>query len=373
MNKKYPMWNKDRVVYLWEDDCLRIGSDDDDVTEIRGNSKIWKEIIEMLNGQNDLLWICSQLKDKYGVEERETISFIEQFSQKNFLEWLDSPNVMDDWNQYFESVYTYYSSRGFGGKDFLKKLNALRITILGCGAGGSNIAFQLSQLGVGALHLVDPDIVDKSNVNRQALFTMSDVGQKKVVVLQNSLKEKNPFIKITASDQRMSRVCDVISEIKYSDWVICAMDEPPYVAQRLVNKACMELNIPSLYCFSQKSAGKMFFVNPHSSGCVDCFLQEHDSPNFQKLVHTFISYEDELITANIFSNISLLCAWVVKKWFDCFTGTLTDPWNKLYRLDFDSLSEEVFDRFEKQAECPTCGGGNLDGTHKNLWDILHIS
>lgn len=149
------------------------------------------------------------------------------------------------------------------------------------------------------------------------------------------------------------------------------MDEPPYIAQRLVNRACYLFNIPSIYCFSQRSAGKLLFCNPNiqNIGCVDCLLYEQDSDNFQNLVKKFSNYDGKLITANILTNILLLSSWVVKKWLDCVTEKNSNVWNTLFRFDFYSFREDEFKHFSKQSHCPTCGH---DFNKSKLWEILKI-
>lgn len=112
----------------------------------------------------------------------------------------------------------------------------------------------------------------------------------------------------------MEKIEAVKNEINNSDFVFCLMDEPPYIAQRIVNRACYELKIDSMYCFSQNTAGKLFFVSPDKSACVDCLLACYDSEDFQFLAKTFVNNSADLITANIKSNITMLCSWVVKKW-----------------------------------------------------------
>ena len=287
--KKYPLFNRDRIVYKLREDCLRIGAEDDDTIEIKSDISFWLEFIELLDGTKTVEAIAKQMNQKYGISLQKTYTFIKQFEQRNLLELLADSYHYDRRMDYFQSVITYYSSKGLGGVELFKKLQNIKITILGCGGGGANLALQLCQLGVGNLHLVDPDIVNCDNVNRQVLFTMDDIGQMKTKITQQTLKRKNPYITITVSNKRMNSVADVENEVQGSDWVFCAMDEPPYVAQRITNKACMELKIPSLYCFSQKSAGKMFMVNPAVSGCVDCLLKSCDSAEFRKLAGLFLN------------------------------------------------------------------------------------
>ena len=205
---------------------------------------------------------------------------------------------------------------------------------------------------------------------------MNDMGRQKIEITKSMLLSKNPFVKVSTSNERLNSVDDVRREIKGSDWVFCAMDEPSYIAQRLVNKACMELKIPSVYCFSKKSAGKMFMVNPGVSGCVDCLLKTYDNEESRKFIHIFLTNHQEVITANIYPSISILCMDCKKKWLDVISGKVNDPWNKLFRYDFDLFKEEVFTEFEQQEKCPTCGTishevDNYAGK-ESLWEILKI-
>ncbi len=376
MGQRYPLFNRDRIVYEYHNEYLRIGADDDDTVQIKNHTEIWMELIRLSDGTNDLESICSVFYEKYGISKEKTIQFIKQFQERHLIEVLPCKYVPDEKELYFQSAFTYYSSRGLGGLDLLERLQSLNIAVLGCGGGGSHIAFQLSQLGVGRIHIVDPDLVTVENVNRQALFTMDDIGRSKVEITKFMLESKNPFVNVSLSNERLNCVSDVRREIAGADWVFCAMDEPPYIAQRIVNKACMELKTPSVYCFSQKSAGKMFMVNPGVSGCADCLLKSCDSEEFRSFIHIFLTNHQKVITANIYPNISILCAWIVKKWLDVFCGKANDPWNKLYRYDFDLFKEEVFTKYERQQTCPTCGGQSNEtaqcGDDGELWELLKI-
>ncbi|MCR5027050.1 MAG: ThiF family adenylyltransferase [Methanobrevibacter sp.] len=246
-----------------------------------------------------------------------------------------------------------------------------KITILGCGGGGSHIALQLSQLGVGKLHLVDHDIIEEKNMNRQSMFTLEDIGNYKAKCVARNIYQRNSKCVVTTSISKMSSVGDVKKEIYESDWVFCCMDEPPYISQRIVNRACHLLKIPSVYCFSQRSAGKLLFCNPgiEDVGCIDCLLSEQDNENFQNLVTKFTTYEGKLVTANILPNILLLTSWVVKRWLDYITEKNKNVYNMLLRFDFYRFVEEEFQYFSRQNNCPTCGKKN--NTSK-LWEIVKI-
>lgn len=370
----YPLFNKDRMIYEL-DGCLRIGSDDDDVIQISKFIDVWKYLISLCNGHNSIEEICSTFNEKYSVDKEITCSYLEKFAKRNIIEILTSEYQDTEKNKYFQSALTYYSSRGLGGNDLFNKLQNMYVTVLGCGGGGSQIAFQLSQLGVGHIHIVDPDVVTTENVNRQALFSMDSIGRKKTEVTKEMLLQKNPYVEVSSSEKRMTCVDDVKKEISDSEWVFCAMDEPPYIAQRIVNRACMQMGIKSVYAFSQKSAGKMFLVNPEKSACCDCLLKSCDSERYRSFIKLFAEgNEQDLITANIYTNITLLCAWITKKWVDVVGGAQKNPWNKLYRYSFDSFKEEEFITYEKREDCPTCGESEkrILLEQDEIWRILKI-
>lgn len=367
----YPLWNKDRLIYKFGDNKLRIGTDDNDIKEITDNVDIWIDIIKLFNGKNSLEDIISTISHDYDLNYDESLDIIRTFKSWNLIEIYENEyDENSDFNLYFQSAITYYSSLGIGGYKFLTKLQNTKVTVLGVGAGGSHIAYYLAQNGVGKLHLVDPDVVDSTNINRQALFELSDIGKPKVDCLKTHLLSKNPFVHVTTATKRLTTSIDIRKEIIDSDWVICAMDEPPYIAQRITNKACYELNIPSLYCFSQKTSGKLFMVNGKMSACADCLFTKHDSEEFQTLIKSLDNEFNNIITANIKSNITTLCSWIVNKWLDQFSGVDTSNFNKLFILDFKTLEEKVLDKFDKNKNCPTCSGKFSDSP---LWKIISIN
>lgn len=84
-------------------------------------------------------------------------------------------------------------------KSLYEKLAASKVAIAGLGGLGSNIAVMLARTGVGHLHLVDYDIVDISNLNRQ-VYDIRHLGLRKTVALSDRLRELNPYINITTED-----------------------------------------------------------------------------------------------------------------------------------------------------------------------------
>lgn len=169
---RYPVWNKDKIVYkINKKDILWIGSADDDVKEIHGNADIWNEIISLIDGEKTIEEIVKTIVNKYDIDEDKANGFIKTFYSNNFIDILPFKySLRGEMYKYFESILVYIASLGLGGFKLFNELQSLKVVILGCGSGGSHIAYYLAQLGIGNIHLVDPDIISYSNINRQELL-----------------------------------------------------------------------------------------------------------------------------------------------------------------------------------------------------------
>ena len=84
-------------------------------------------------------------------------------------------------------------------KGTFEKLKSAKVCILGLGGLGSNVAVMLARAGIGYLKLVDFDIVEASNLNRQQ-YRITDINMKKTEALKNIIEEINPFVKIEILD-----------------------------------------------------------------------------------------------------------------------------------------------------------------------------
>ena len=100
-------------------------------------------------------------------------------------------------------------------KGTFEKLKKTKICILGLGGLGSNVAALLARAGIGYLKLVDFDIVEASNLNRQQ-YRVSHIGMKKTKAIKNIIKEINPFVKIDILDTKVDKenISSIVKDIK---------------------------------------------------------------------------------------------------------------------------------------------------------------
>ena len=100
-------------------------------------------------------------------------------------------------------------------KGISKKLKKAKVCILGLGGLGSNVATLLARSGIGYLKLVDFDIVEASNLNRQQ-YRISHVGMKKTEAIRTIIKEINPFVEIEVLNKKIDRenILSIVGDVE---------------------------------------------------------------------------------------------------------------------------------------------------------------
>jgi sulfur-carrier protein adenylyltransferase/sulfurtransferase len=148
-----------------------------------------------------------------------------------------------------------------------RKLKNARVLIVGTGGLGAPLLLYLTAAGVGTIGIVDFDIVEKSNLQRQVLFTTSDVGRPKVEAARDRLSALNPFVNFELFNTRLdsSNALDIISSF---DIVADGTDNFP--TRYLVNDACVftgKINVfASIYRFEGQASVFNYLYSDGSRG-----------------------------------------------------------------------------------------------------------
>src|SRR5277367_6543511 len=123
------------------------------------------------------------------------------------------------------------------------KLKAARVLCIGTGGLGSPMALYLAAAGVGTLSLVDFDVVDYTNLQRQILHFTADVGRKKLDSAADKLKAINPFINLRTFDTKLTSA-NALELFREFDIVADGTDNFP--TRYLVNDACVLTGKPNV-------------------------------------------------------------------------------------------------------------------------------
>jgi adenylyltransferase/sulfurtransferase len=144
------------------------------------------------------------------------------------------------------------------GMEGQRKLKQAKVLVIGTGGLGSPVLLYLAAAGVGTLGIVDFDIVDDSNLQRQVLFTVDDVGRPKVEAARDRLLALNPHLTIHTYNEMLSSA-NALDIFKDYDLVADGTDNFP--TRYLVNDACVLTGIPNIYASIFRFDGQVSVFN----------------------------------------------------------------------------------------------------------------
>lgn len=156
-----------------------------------------------------------------------------------------------------------------------RKLKAARVLCVGTGGLGSPLAFYLAAAGIGTLGLVDFDVVDASNLQRQIIHSTKDIGRKKLDSAEEKLKALNPALNVVKHETMLSSA-NALEILKDYDIVADGTDNFP--TRYLVNDACVLLGKPNVYGSIFRFEGQASVFATQEGPCYRCLYPEPPPP-----------------------------------------------------------------------------------------------
>jgi sulfur-carrier protein adenylyltransferase/sulfurtransferase len=161
------------------------------------------------------------------------------------------------------------------GMDGQKKLKAARVLCIGAGGLGSPLALYLAAAGVGTLGLVDSDVVDSSNLQRQVIHSTGDIGRSKLDSAEEKLTGLNPYIKVVKYNTMLSSA-NALEIFKDFDIIVDGTDNFP--TRYLVNDACVISGKPNVYGSIFRFEGQASVFATKDGPCYRCLYPEPPPP-----------------------------------------------------------------------------------------------
>jgi molybdopterin/thiamine biosynthesis adenylyltransferase len=158
---------------------------------------------------------------------------------------------------------------GIEGQD---KICAAKVLVIGAGGLGSPIAYYLAAAGVGTIGIVDGDVVDLSNLQRQIIHTSAEIGTPKVESARRKMLAINPGVTVNTY-KTMLEAANILEIIEPYDFIIDGTDN--FAAKFLINDACVLANKPYSHGGILRFAGQTMTIRPRESACYACVF---DSP-----------------------------------------------------------------------------------------------
>jgi adenylyltransferase/sulfurtransferase len=228
------------------------------------------------------------------------------------------------------------------GVEGQKRLKAARVLLVGTGGLGAPLALYLAAAGVGTLGIVDFDVVEASNLQRQIIHSTRDIGRPKTASARDRIRALNPGVRVVEYNTALTSQ-NALDILKDYDLVADGTDN--YPTRYLVNDACVLLGIPNVYgsIFQFEGQASVFYAK--QGPCYRCLYPEPPPPG---LVPSCAEGGVMGVLPGIVGNIQ--AAEVIKLLVggaDTLVGRLLlfDAW----RMKFREL------KLEKDPACPLCG------------------
>jgi molybdopterin/thiamine biosynthesis adenylyltransferase/rhodanese-related sulfurtransferase len=222
------------------------------------------------------------------------------------------------------------------------KLLGSKILLLGAGGLGSPAALYLAAAGVGTLGLVDADVVDASNLQRQILHATSRIGQAKVDSGEQTIRDLNPDVKVVKFQERLDS-SNVERIFRDFDVIVDGCDNFP--TRYLVNDASVFMNKPVVHGSIFRFEGQVTTFIPRSGPCYRCLYPEPPPP------HLAPSCQEAGVLGILPGLIGTLQATEAIK---LVLGRGTTLVGRL--LTYDSLRMKFGElRLRRDKACPVCG------------------
>lgn len=223
-----------------------------------------------------------------------------------------------------------------------KKLLASRVLIIGAGGLGSATAIYLATAGVGQLVIADHDRVELSNLQRQILHTVNDIGRQKVASAKDTLAAINPDVSVTPIDERLEGN-RLDSEVAKADIVLDCSDN--FATRFAVNSACVKHRTSLVSGAAIRFEGQVtvFLPGTENSPCYSCLYKEGEEEDQTCSENGVLSP----IVGIIGSLQALEAIKVILSLGETLAGRL---------LVFDGLNQEWRKlKIPRDPGCPVCG------------------
>jgi molybdopterin/thiamine biosynthesis adenylyltransferase len=155
------------------------------------------------------------------------------------------------------------------GSEGQECLGQARVLVAGAGGLGSAVSIYLCAAGVGSIRLVDRDIIERSNLNRQVFHWERDIGRKKTESAKEKLEAMNPDVNIEAIGTEITE-SNITGLLDGVDIVVDALDNFP--TRYLLNHAILDAGIPLVHGAVQGFHGQVTTVVPGKTPCLRCLF-----------------------------------------------------------------------------------------------------
>jgi adenylyltransferase/sulfurtransferase len=225
------------------------------------------------------------------------------------------------------------------GEEAQERLASARIVIVGAGGLGCPVALYLAAAGVGEVRLVDGDVVDRTNLNRQVLHGDRDIGRAKVESAAEKLRAQNPEITVVATYAAVDDG-NAAALVGGADLIVDATDN--YRVRYTLNRVALDAHVPLIHGAVRGFDGQATTIIPDRTACLECIFP--------------VAPPEEGATPVVGTTPGIIGLVQANEAIKYITGTGDLLTNRLLIWDGRTATMTTLP-VERQEDCSACGSG----------------
>lgn len=319
------------------------------------------DLIRHLDGSESLAHVADELRGLEGFSESWFCSVIETLENERLLaravrRGATESKINERQGNFFSDLIDHYDTLPDDPVVLHQRLREAKVVLVGVGGAGSHIAQLLAMAGVGSLVLVDPDTVESSNLDRQVLYNVADVGLQKVIVARRKLEQMVEHLRVSVFPQHVSCAEDVQRIGAGASLIINCADEPDLLtASDIVAEAGHTLGVPHIVggAYGSNLGILGTSVIPGVTACWQCIRRQS---TVDVLIPGYTPLRGRRTKGGAFSPvtgwISSMMAWEATRLILGLPPLLAASVQEINFLDL-RLGGTTFDPMK---DCPRCAG-----------------
>lgn len=321
-------------------------------------------VCKLMDGQCNLTSLSEKLSLSHPNESKYLKDLLDVLDENYLLEdsSTNQPIGLTDyditrWKRNIE-FFGAYSKACENKFDLQKKLQTIKVVLLGLGGAGSHLLYDLAALGIRHITAVDFDTVELSNLNRQILYNETDIGNLKTDVAKKRIQAFSPNTKTSFINKKISSSDDIAPIIKEHDIVISVVDQPRETIIDWVNKACIKEKIPFICGAFDWKWALCYSVMPGKTGCIECWKTSAKQKS-NLLFHELIQKKEFVAASSpniaIVPFIAILTGLILTDLLKLITG-IAEPQSlgRLWAFDFDTANMSTIESWNINPDCNIC-------------------
>ncbi|MEM2930989.1 MAG: HesA/MoeB/ThiF family protein [Thermoproteota archaeon] len=221
-----------------------------------------------------------------------------------------------------------------------ERIRRARVCVIGVGGLGSTIVTQLAGMGVGLLRIVDRDLVERTNLHRQSVYSVDHLGAPKVEAAESRIRKINPDVKVEALPLSVNKH-NVEHVVEGMDIVLDGLDS--LAARRIVNRACVKQGKPYVFGAAVEMFGNASTIIPGETPCLDCFLPRREPSATCATIGVHPSLVSTVASIQVSEAVKII------------TGAKPSLAGRLLFIDLRNLFFETIS-INRSDSCETCSG-----------------